>query len=197
MKDWLEPSVIRWPEQDLGPWEITLRWRSVDDETECSGLTIDPVESNTAGSVTGTLLRSIPVAALVADARQARYAENRGEIFQAVATAILRESDIGAARSEDAERSDQVTHRVKNRDGRSLYGGSLTHYTDVAKTYSVAIDCKMPPLVAVAEHWATSRSTAARWVATARAEGLLPPTAPGRPKGNPIVLTNPTTEKDS
>lgn len=54
------------------------------------------------------------------------------------------------------------------------------HLTDVATVYRNADAAGRPPTRAVAEHFQTSHSTAARWVGLARQAGKLPPAETGR-----------------
>jgi len=56
------------------------------------------------------------------------------------------------------------------------------HLEAVASVYRSANEEGLPPTQAVAQHFKTSHSTAARWVGMARKRGLLPPTEPGKGK---------------
>lgn len=52
------------------------------------------------------------------------------------------------------------------------------HFARVAGVYGRAVaDRSRSPTVAVAQAWTVSRSTAAKWVMRARADGLIPPVA--------------------
>ncbi len=190
VEDWLAPSVLRWPDSEAGPWEVTLRWRSAGDRAECCGLSLNPVEGTTAEPLTATLMRSLPIAGLIAAARQQRYRRAGGEILEALADG--QDLDVSAGLAE------QFTNAAEpwtaGRDGRPPHL-DRGFYSQVAETYSLALAAGRNPLVAVIERWTTSRPTASRWVAAARAEGLLPPTERGRPRGNGVALTDTTTEE--
>lgn len=56
------------------------------------------------------------------------------------------------------------------------------HLRAVVVVYKVAAESGLGPTLAVADHFDTSHSTAARWVGMARKRGLLPPTEPGKGK---------------
>ena len=189
VEDWLAPSVVRWPDPEAGPWEVTLRWRSAGDRAECSGLSLDPVGSQSTEPLTATLMRSLPVAGLIAAARQERYRRSGGEVVEALADG--QDLDVSAGLAEQLATASEPW--TAGRDGRPAHL-DRGFYAQVAETYSVALAASRNPLVAVIERWTTSRPTASRWVAAARAEGLLPTTERGRPKGNDVALTDTTKE---
>lgn len=190
VEDWLAPSVVRWPDAVLGPWAVTLRWRAAGDRAECAGIGLDAVDADLAEPVSSTLLRTLPLARLIATARQDRYREAGGDIVDALTDGAEVDVGIGLA---DAIR---VSSRpwTQQRDGRPLQLDQ-EFYQQVAQTYSQALAAGDRPLLAVIERWTTSRPTASRWVAAARAAGLLPATERGIPKGNDFPLNNTTTKE--
>lgn len=190
MEDWLAPSALRWPDAEEGPWEVTLRWRAAGDRAECCGLSVEPVDGATTEPVTATLMRSLPVAGLIATARQQRFLRAGGDVLDALADGQDLDVSPGLAEQLDnASKSWKAQH-----DGRPAHL-DRAFYTQVAGAYSLALASGSNPLVAVMDRWTTSRPTASRWVAAARADGLLPPTERGRPRGNDVALTEPMTEE--
>ena len=190
MEDWLAPSVMRWPDPESGPWEVTLRWRAAGDRAECCGLSVDSMGGTATASVTATLMRSLPVAGLIASARQQRYRRAGGDVLEALADG--QDLDVSPGLAEQfANASEPWTAK---RNGRPVHL-DRTFYRQVAEAYSLALASGRNPLMEVMDRWTTSRPTASRWVAAARAEGLLPPTERGRPRGNDVALTDITTEE--
>lgn len=61
----------------------------------------------------------------------------------------------------------------------ATYGSK--HFAEVATVYREALAESNAPTMAVAKHFDTTKSAAAKWVARARAMGLLPPARKGYP----------------
>lgn len=178
MTDILAPWSVRWPDVQAGPWLVSLTWRWAGDRAECAGFSIIATDEH-AEPLSATLVRSVPVMQLVRRARRERYESHGGGLLEAV--------DDG----QDVDISQQFVEHLRReaaswrsrRPGRPVELGR-EHYAEVARVYSAAHAAGTPPLVAVQDRWHTSRPTASRWVAAARAEGLLPPTDRGRARGN-------------
>jgi hypothetical protein len=81
---------------------------------------------------------------------------------------------------ERAERTFRAVQASRPRAGRRpTYGPE--HYAEVARIYTAAWRNRASPTKAVEAWGSVSYPTAAKWVAKARALGLLPPTTKGRP----------------
>jgi hypothetical protein len=188
VEDWLVPWTVQWPDKSTGPWTVTLRWRADRDRVECIGLDVQAMDPTSSETVTATLMRALPVARLIAQARQERYEEAGGSVMEAVAAG--EDLDVGSGLIEQIE--DEATPWRPPRAGRPV---DLTpdFYAQVADVYSLALLSGTAPLRAVERQWTTSRPTASRWVAAARKLGLLPETQKGRAKG---AAVNETTEDE-
>lgn len=57
-----EVSIVRWPDEHVGPWEVVLERTPVNGRMTVVGLTIRGVDGRTP--VTATAIRSVPVARL-------------------------------------------------------------------------------------------------------------------------------------
>ena len=55
------------------------------------------------------------------------------------------------------------------------------HLSEVAETYTAAVQRSANPTEAVGIKWGRPRSSASRWVKACRQRGFLPPATPGRP----------------
>lgn len=184
MEDWLAPWSTRWPDPSVGPWVVTLRWRAAGDRAECIGLEFQPVNHEVAEPLTATLMRSLPVAGLIARARQERYEQAGGSLAEAAADGQV--VDVGAGLLDELVAASQPWELP--RKGRPV---DLTpdFYARVAEVYSAALLAGTAPLRAVEGRWTTSRPTASRWVASARRLGLLPETQRGRARGADVIKT--------
>jgi len=184
MEDWLAPWSTGWPDPGAGPWVVTLRWRAAGDRAECIGLDLQPVNPEVAEPMTATLMRSLPVAGLIARARQERYEKAGGSLADAVADGQV--VDVGPGLVDQLVAASQPWEQP--RKGRPV---DLTpdFYAEVAEVYSAALLAGTAPLRAVEQRWTTSRPTASRWVAAARRLGLLPETQKGRARGADVTKT--------
>lgn len=183
VEDWLAPSPLHWPDRTWGPWTVTLTWRDAGDRAECSGFSLAPLDPKRTEPVTATLLRSLPITSLIAEARRARYDDSGGGIVEALAEG--QDIDVGPGLEEELRRKAEPWREAGT---RRLHLGP-EHHHDVAAIYSSALAAHGHPLKAVQAHWTVSRPTASRWVAAAREAGFLPPTGRGRARGNDLGLT--------
>jgi hypothetical protein len=162
-----------WPDE-RGPWWVTLYWQVIGGRSECTGMSIrSSAPRGTQGfppnylpkpgtPLTASVLRKLPVGGLIEHNRAA------------VAEMLLPADREGRAQRVYAPRGRGLTRVTPERLGR------------VADIYSRAWRANsMTPTKAVAEAEGVSPSTAAKLVARARAEGLLPPTRPGRASAVP------------
>lgn len=182
VQDWLAPSSVRWPDRSTGPWIVTLTWREAGDRAECVGLDIQSVDRETSTPITATLMRSVPIAHLIAEARRERYMDAGGELVEDAA--LAEELDIGPHLLDQLEAASRPWGEPRR--GRPV-DLNEDFYREVATAYSDAVLAGMPPLQAVEKRWTTSRPTASRWVAAARRLGLLPPTKRGRARGADVT----------
>ena len=190
-KDSLAPSFVRWPDPARGPWEVMLTWRAREDRADCVGLALTPVNPDDAEPVTATLMRALPVAGIIAAARQWRFAASGGSVVEAYDEPQNLNVDpefIEYLRAASEPWSERRPGRRPQLD--------RDHYRVVAEIYSTAHLAGHSPLRAVEKRWTVSRPTASRWVAAARAEGLLPPTQKGRASGNAALVTGPQPDQE-
>lgn len=180
VRDWLEPSERLWPDASSGPWEIRLTWsEGPDGSVGCTGLALSLRAGADHDVVTSTLLRDVPVARLVAEARRERYSRAGGDLVEAFEDGQeidVSEGFIAGLKASASAWTDQPR-------GRRMELGS-EHFREVAQVYSAAVAAGAPPLLAVETRWTVSRPTASRWVRAARDAALLPATERGVAKGN-------------
>jgi hypothetical protein len=177
MRDWLEPSRVRWQDAEAGPWQITLRWSQIDGRVECVGVALDPLSPDKPCIVSTATWRAIPLRSLITQARRARFEEFGGHIAEAapdLAASGLDQSWL------DHFEATSAPWRDRSR-GRPVELGP-DHYREVAEEYSRAFSDggSRQPLQAIRQRWDVSKPTASRWVAAARELKLLPPTGRGR-----------------
>lgn len=130
----------------------------------CTALALHELEGGEP--ITGGTLRRIPVQALMREA----LAHVAGQV-QALPDGGGTRADFGG-RPADFERDTQQRRRRT-----SITDDHLHHVADV---YKAALGRREPPTQAVADEMYAARSTAARWVAKARAKDYLGPAVPGR-----------------
>lgn len=187
VRDWLEPTRLRWPDAADGPWVVTLSWREGrndhDRVVECCGLSLDPVEDGDTEPISATLIRRLPVAKLIAAGRRINFEEAGGSLLEALDDG----QDIDVSFGLQEALREESAPWAERRAGRPAHL-SDDHYRQVALAYTEAHAAGSSPLLAVQERWTVSRPTASRWVATTREKGLLPLTERGRAKSNPQLL---------
>ncbi len=175
-----------WPHPGKGPWVVTLWFAELDGRMECVGLDLRSFDTDRDGRpkghpdrdlrrLTATTKRELPLAELI-DKRLELYAEH-----------LLDVSEHGSGQEQLAAdkplRALAATPR-RNKPGRPPALGS-DHFREVARVYSEAFKAGLKnPTARVAEWGHVSKSAAAKWVARARAMGLLPPTSRGRAAGS-------------
>ncbi|MDN4163355.1 hypothetical protein [Nocardioides abyssi] len=164
-------------------WTVVVEWGDIDGRREAVGLRLRQA-SPPRRPVTTSTLRRLRVADVVAQARQQEYEKHGGSLVAAYreAEAGNRENQhlleqVSPGLIEDMER--EAARFGDGGRGRPREYGE-DHYAAVAAIYVEALAAGLPPLQAVARTRHVSRPTAARWVARARALGLLGPTTPGR-----------------
>lgn len=196
--DWLEPSVLRWPDERDGPWEITLTWRENEGDVYCAGLAMRLMDDAAPQPITASLLRAVPVARVVSRARRERWEAEGGAFLQAIEDGV----EIRAFNELGVEEEFYISDRERQELKRSVQPWSerrpgrpkeldVRHYRSVAREYSTALAAGRAPLQAVQDRWTVSRPTASRWVASARELGLLPRTERGKARGDVNLLTKP------
>jgi hypothetical protein len=123
------------------------------------------VDLATDEAVTGKRLRQIPLTSLLRAATIAAAEDSRG-----------RPADWTPGGTK------AVTQAYSQRDPAARWALDDAHLREVARVYREAVNSPLEraPIVAVAEHFGRPRSTAARWVAAARAAKHLAPTTRGR-----------------
>lgn len=180
---------IRWPDERSGPWSIAGYWVEVEGRRECVGLEFwkgcEPTDTEAVMSLAGgpqpigTLdLRKLPVSSIV------------GALWDRQIAAAREQATLAAERVTDEGPPEDLlewweAERAHHEMG--LQGKPTRRRRDrnllerVADIYDQANRARRPPTKAVAEELFVSSSTATKYVSRARAEGLLPPAASGRP----------------
>lgn len=180
----------RWPDQDEGPWLLGLYWADVAGRIECVGVE----------------LRSVPRPAGDEEAPGSPWRGGRGrppEVPSVLGTGVLRDLPLGRI-VQDTKRTQAAFRRwwagrererrpellAKAKAWESQHAGGprgygLQRFQEVAQVYRAAQGPeaaaeRAKPTTAVALHFQVTKSTAAKWVARARAMGLLPPARRGQ-----------------
>ncbi len=153
-----------------------MKLEEVRGRVECVSLCIEPMGG--PEPITSTFLRSLPVASVVDKAL--------GDHLDFLTDVAERGGAIGM--SEDTRERAAKARRRWERWTASRRGGPTPkygpeHFEAIAATYTDALAARKPPTREVARHFQVSESTAAKWVARARALGLLPKTTKGKAKG--------------
>jgi hypothetical protein len=169
---------VRWPKRE-GPYEVTLHLEWIEGRWECVGVDVRAAELNEdlgtprpweapplipPAIVTTSVLRSIPLAKL------------------------LEKHFVGMKSSSTGPDMDGTIYTVEHdytAGPRSHKGGrppkyDPEHFAEVARIYREALGNRKTPTRAVARHFKTSHTAAAKWVAKARELGLLPKTTRGK-----------------
>ena len=177
---------ILWPDPMKGPWHIGASFAEVDGRLECVGLDVrsfrarpvvkdgeavmeyrPPLGGGQPRPVTANLFRSLPVAFLARTARR-----DLGDLAMYVADQPGRTTAQRQTLRTVAGQLAESPRRVLDDD----------HFARVAEIYRRAWSTgDSAPTKAVAEQMKASRSAAAKWVARARAMGLLGETQQGKP----------------
>ncbi len=175
-----EPTTLRWPDADHGPWEVTLTWCARQDDVDCVGWSLQPLNPKTSAPISASLLRSVPVMKLIRQARRERFLGAGGADWRSIA-------DAGHEQVAEQIRDESTTWRPRGEGAPRAHDEAF--YKQVAKIYSDALltaSGRPEPLSALVA-WQgghIARSTVARWVSEARRAGFLPSTRPGRAAGN-------------
>lgn len=165
------PAVRLWPDAARGPWAVVTHWTAIDGRAECVGIEVRsfrhdgetdnpwrqlPLQYETTGTVTTSLVRGIPIAQVISDTRRAEAAGFQFDV---------------------PEQRDEAWAAE-----RRVWQG-LSRYEEAARIYSEAYKAGRSPTRAVARYFQISYAAAAKLVVRARQHGLLPPTTPGRASG--------------
>jgi hypothetical protein len=173
---WLEG---RFQLDDFPDHSVHLRAELVDGRYIATELAVRPAGHQRA-AVTGELLRSIPVQWLLAELM-------RGPLRQA--QGYRRQLDRGAIHPGNLHWGGQSGDRLDSQYSRwldtELGPGSEEFLAEVARCYRIARLLGDPPSKSVEETFGVSRATASRYVAQARAAGLLGQEETGHAGGAP------------
>ena len=136
---------------------LRLNYRLDRDGLRCVGLSVQAVDASSPATLTSTVLRDIPIAALTRERA-------------ALITAIDRSHFVigGSAGKE-------LKQLAKGLSGRADPRTRTEHfYEEVASVYQRARAAGKLPTQAVAKHWDAPSPRAATWVRRARERGLIP-----------------------
>jgi hypothetical protein len=182
-----------WPDP-YGPYMVGLHFTEIDGRSELVGVELwsggpppdryreedravvmDPArQPGRGGPLPAVALRQLPIGRLADAVRRHRLD---------MANLVIELYDSQRHPPETLERAERTFRAVqasRPRGGRKpTYGPE--HYAEVARIYTAAWRSRASPTKAVEAWGSVSYTTAAKWVAKARALGLLPPTTKGRP----------------
>lgn len=200
----------RWPDRKVGPWTLRLTYGVVDGRPGVLGVelyAVDPERIAEAAAgwpkvdvrparktrrITTAGMR-VPLADLLVE-----YLSQNQRADDLIANADPRWLEQAAGHlglSAETMRT-VASKRVRvigetrppRRRGRPPRSADATRtlYEEAARIYNEALASRLAPLDAITEEMHVGRSTAGKYVARARAAGLLPPTTPGKARGFPI-----------
>lgn len=191
---------IRWPDPKTGPFFLRAHWADVDNQAECVGIEIWKLGEPTDGGLrlfgtqkpaglTARDLRKVPLESVLRklwDVQAAAAARRARAYLAHGAERLAAEESSGTPRGEAVltpwARSLQAAATAAIRTSRLTFSkDGPEHFKEVAEVYRQAVADRRPPTKAVASEWSKSHSTAAKWVAKARALGFLEETSPGQP----------------
>lgn len=169
-----ESDKRRWPDPETGPWVLEGRYLSVRGRYELVGLSLEPVDGDSAQALTTTVLRDIHPSQLMA--------EHREEARRALAEYLGATAKPGwhtYETDEEAEHRQRLFHGSavdpeRKRPGRPPYWQGERLQT-VATVYNEAVERQERPSKAVAERFHISRSLAKKLAARCRDLGWIPP----------------------
>lgn len=169
---------IRWPKAN-GPYDVTLELEWIDGRWECTGVEVRAAELNEdlgtprprsapplipPAVVRSSVLRSLPLAKLL------------GKHFVGVKLGATTQDIDGTIYTFE---QDYTAGPSARRPGRPRKYGP-EHFAEVARVYREAYANRKTPTRAVARHFKTSQTAAAKWVSKCRELGLLPKTRRGK-----------------
>jgi hypothetical protein len=185
------PPVL-WPNSANGPFEVRLLLQEVQDRIDCVGIDIRPAPGSAPSALFSSKLRKLPLGQMLDDARRSYVqhlsdlaAEQSEEIVGQVGQPDERAEQIG-----DVSPLPKITKMriedlfASHEGGRPPYDDE--HYRNVAAAYTAASKAGDYPTKAVKNAFNVNKSTAAKWVATCRKKGLLPPPMRGEVSVEPV-----------
>lgn len=163
-----------WRDHEGLPWEVSLRFASIDGKVQCAGMAVYPLEGSRP--LTTTLVRSLPVGRLIGEALQDPPLDlaRLGGAPPFSALVALAEENRSRVLPKSALSAPSTPRRGRPRK----YGPE--HHARVAQIY---LDATGSPTTRVAEHFEVPYTRAANWVRTARELGLLDAVASDTPQG--------------
>lgn len=164
--EFIGAELAPWPDPDKGPWLVGLKWALIDNKVQCVHFEMFSTDNDLP--VTGTVLRTVPIAAVIETALRQKTA-----MLEAIAASARLPDEI----KERARKRLKQLHKPRKGGRRAL---SPQHWEEVASTYTTAHRARENPTKAVAEELNISYSAAAKKVAKCRQLGLLPPTTRGK-----------------
>lgn len=180
----VRPRVYRWPDAERGPYSLRLTSALIDGRPQIVGVELwgeDPANYPDSDR------QALPVPESETGITSVAIRLPLGELLARVLDDYSHDSGLigKAASASDRLRASVETNQATvdtapvRRGRRPLYG--VPHFARVARVYTDAMARGKRPTAAVAAWASVNKSTAAKWVARARALGLLPPTSRGRP----------------
>lgn len=162
---------IAWP-QENGPWALKLRFGAVDGRVECLGCEIGAADLRSPRVLSRRVLRDIPLGRLIDDVQSQPSSDLLSLVGMKLSSRLGDLTVRGLGPLAD----------TKKPVGRREI--SVDHLRKVADVY---LTDNRAPTKRVAHHFNTSHSTATKWVAKARREGLLKPTSAGKVSGRSVA----------
>jgi hypothetical protein len=165
-------SELRWPDQDAGPYLLTVGWRLMGERWECVSLAVTIAEEAQLRPLQTTDLRGLRLPAITAQGAVMLRLELAAEVEELRAQgrpqsrAEYREATLELRRASEALQAAQP-----RRVGRPATPD--TELQRVSRIYAAAYRDHRPPTKAVAEELGLSYSAAAKRVAHCRLAGFL------------------------
>lgn len=154
LPDFDETTQRRWPDDETGPWLLTIYWARRNGRPFAAGMQLVPVDADAAEQVTlmTSTLRDLRIAEIIIEDREQLKHEPE---------------PVPAPELQIAGMRDSTVRRLRR----------------TAEIYLDAWRAGDPPTQAVARRMNLTQNAAANLVRRAREAGLLPPTSAGVPQG--------------
>lgn len=155
---WLPDTTRPWPDNETGPWLLTLHWQVVNGRPEAVGMSLVSASPNWAGRngpgmpLRTSLLRQLNLAEIIAEQRTTAAATIAGQAASPPVPSVA-----------------------------SMRGATVRRLSQAADIYRDAWrQGRQHPTKEVAARMGVTRKAATQLVFRAREVGLLSPTSPGR-----------------
>ena len=167
-----------WPNADDPEWNINMTLQMLEGRLQPVALSIEPSPGHDPRPINGTVLRSIPLAAIARSATAATGAAKK-------ASSVEGAQFVAALPSSKRERLAKVKGNIDRKESKSNDKRDLSFYVFIADLYGDAADYSRHPAQLMADVLEVKHATARTWIRRARERGLI--RWPARPDYQPTL----------